>query len=91
MRPGNMVRFAKWDEIIDINDWSTTPKKNIGLLPNFDINKELGRVEIIVDKNCKLSGNVDIQPYGAIKYPAKAVVIILIFIAVIEKACETAK
>ncbi len=36
MRPGNMVRFAKWDEIIDINDWSTTPKKNIGLLVEYD-------------------------------------------------------
>ena len=36
MKPGNMVRFAKWDEIIDINDWSTTPKKNIGLLVEYD-------------------------------------------------------
>ena len=36
MKPGNMVRFAKWDEIIDVNDWSTTPKKNIGLLVEYD-------------------------------------------------------
>ena len=31
-----MVRFAKWAEITDINDWTTTPKKNIGLLIKYD-------------------------------------------------------
>ena len=32
MKPGDMVRLAHWGEIVDINDWSTTPKKHIGLL-----------------------------------------------------------
>ena len=31
-----MVRFAKWSDIIDINDWSSTPKSNIGLLIDYD-------------------------------------------------------
>ena len=36
MKPGDMVRFAKWSDIIDINDWSSTPKSNIGLLIDYD-------------------------------------------------------
>jgi hypothetical protein len=36
MKVGDLVRFAKWEDIIDINDWSTTPKKNIGMLVAYD-------------------------------------------------------
>lgn len=36
MRPGDMVRFAKWEDIIDINDWSTTPKNSVGLLIEYN-------------------------------------------------------
>ena len=36
MKPGDMVRFAYWNEIVDIDDWSTTPKKNIGILVEYD-------------------------------------------------------
>ena len=36
MKPGDMVRFAYWNEIVDINDWSTTPKNNIGILVDYD-------------------------------------------------------
>ena len=31
-----MVRFAKWDDIVDIDDWSTTPKKHVGILVEYD-------------------------------------------------------
>jgi len=31
-----MVRFAYWNEVIDIDDWATTPKKNIGILVEHD-------------------------------------------------------
>jgi len=36
MKAGDIVRFAKWADIIDINDWATTPKSRIGLLINYD-------------------------------------------------------
>ena len=37
MVPGDMVRFAKFEEIIDINgDWTSTPKEHVGLLINYD-------------------------------------------------------
>lgn len=36
MKEGDMVRFAFWKDLIDINDWSTTPKENIGLLVEYD-------------------------------------------------------
>ena len=31
-----MVRFAYWNEVVDINDWSTTPKQNVGILVEYD-------------------------------------------------------
>ena len=37
--------------------------------------------------NCKLNGNVDNYPYGAMINPAKPVVMILMFIEVIENIC----
>ena len=40
-----MVRFAYWSEIVDVNDWSTTPKKNIGLLVEYD--KLMQRVYVL--------------------------------------------
>jgi len=36
LRPGDIVRFAEWLDIVDVNDWSTTPKKRIGLLVEYD-------------------------------------------------------
>lgn len=36
MQEGDIVRFAFWNELLDINDWSTTPKKNVGLLVEYD-------------------------------------------------------
>ena len=36
MSPGDMVRFAMWGDIVDVNDWSTTPKDNISLLIEYD-------------------------------------------------------
>ena len=37
MSPGDIVRFAKFDEIININgDWTDTPKKHLGLLIDYD-------------------------------------------------------
>ena len=31
-----MVRFAYWNEVVNIDDWTTTPKKNIGILVEHD-------------------------------------------------------
>ena len=36
MKAGDMVRFAYWNEVVDIDDWSTTPKKNVGILVEYD-------------------------------------------------------
>ena len=37
MTPGDMVRFAKWNDIVDIDDWSTTPKRHVGILIEYDV------------------------------------------------------
>ena len=47
MKTGDLVRFAKWDDIVDIDDWTTTPKKNIGLLIKYD---KLMRIATILYK-----------------------------------------
>ncbi len=36
MKPGDQVRFALWSDLRDFDDWSTTPKKHIGLLVEYD-------------------------------------------------------
>lgn len=37
MSPGDMVRFAKFHEIIDINgDWADVPRRHMGLLIRYD-------------------------------------------------------
>jgi hypothetical protein len=36
LKNGDMVRFAFWKDLVDVNDWSTTPKKNVGLLVEYD-------------------------------------------------------
>lgn len=36
MKSGDLVRFAEWKDIVDINDWSSTPKNHIGLLIHYD-------------------------------------------------------
>ena len=45
MRPGDLVRFHKWDDLKDINNWSSTPKERIGVLVHHD--KLMGYVEIL--------------------------------------------
>lgn len=44
MKLGDIVRFAKWEDIWDINDWSTTPKNQIGLLVEYDSLNKLATV-----------------------------------------------
>ena len=39
-----MVRFAKWEDIVDINDWSTTPKNHVGILISYDNLHKAARV-----------------------------------------------
>ena len=38
MKEGDMVRFAKWDEVdvSQTNNWHKTPKKHIGILIEHD-------------------------------------------------------
>ena len=36
MTAGDLVRFAYWNEIVNVDDWSTTPKKNVGVLVDYD-------------------------------------------------------
>ncbi len=48
MTSGDIVRFAKWEDIIDINDWSTTPKSRIGLLINYDC---LNKMAVVLYEN----------------------------------------
>ena len=36
MKVGDMVRFAKWEDLKDVNDWSTTAKNRIGILVKHD-------------------------------------------------------
>ena len=35
MQVGDIVRFTKWDEIEDLNDWDSTPKTHLGLLIEY--------------------------------------------------------
>lgn len=35
MQVGDIVRFTKWDEIEDLNDWDATPKTHLGLLVEY--------------------------------------------------------
>lgn len=37
MKVGDMVRFAMWNEIVDVNgDWANVLKSHIGLLIDYD-------------------------------------------------------
>ena len=36
MRSGDQVRFALWSDLRDLSDWSTTPKRRVGLLVEYD-------------------------------------------------------
>ena len=36
MKEGDLVRFAFWDEVEDIDDWSTTTKSHVGILIEYD-------------------------------------------------------
>ena len=44
MRIGSLVRFAKWEDIVDIDDWSTTPKNHVGILIEHDKIMQVARV-----------------------------------------------
>ena len=44
MRVGNLVRFAKWEDIIDIDDWTTTPKLHVGILIEYDTLNKAARI-----------------------------------------------
>ena len=44
MRVGSLVRFAKWEDIVDINDWSTTPKNYVGILIEYDKLNKAARI-----------------------------------------------
>tara|TARA_R100000008_G_scaffold86732_1_gene81197 strand:- start:3328 stop:3537 length:210 start_codon:yes stop_codon:yes gene_type:complete len=36
MKPGDLVRFAKWGEFDHMKDWSTVKKPYIGMVIEFD-------------------------------------------------------
>ena len=67
MKPGDIVRFALWSDIHDINDWSTTSKKRIGLLIEYDGLMKLasvlykGEVHSIRAQLVEKAGKKDIQ------------------------------
>ena len=44
MRTGDLVRFALWEDIVDINDWSTTPKNHVGILIEYDTLHKAARI-----------------------------------------------
>jgi len=44
VRVGNLVRFAKWEDIVDIDDWSTTPRNHIGILIEYDSLSKSARI-----------------------------------------------
>ena len=49
MRVGDIVRFAKWEEvdIMDSSKWPQQPKPNIGVLVDHD--KLMGTVQVLCD------------------------------------------
>jgi hypothetical protein len=52
MQQGDMVRFAKWEEIEDIGNskkWPSTPKPHIGVLIEHD--KLMGTVHVLYEGN----------------------------------------
>tara|TARA_R110002060_G_scaffold15376_16_gene21487 strand:- start:1036 stop:1269 length:234 start_codon:yes stop_codon:yes gene_type:complete len=44
MKAGDIVRFALWSEMPDVNDWSTASKKYLGLLIEYDSLMKLANV-----------------------------------------------
>lgn len=68
MRPGDIVRFAEWSDIVDVNDWSTTSKKRIGLLVEYDsLNKTAtvlhgGRPILVRAQLVEKAGKKDFKP-----------------------------
>ena len=56
MKAGDMVRFALWEDIKDINDWSTTPKNHIGLLVHHE--KYLGATVLYKGKILTIRGQL---------------------------------
>tara|TARA_R110002074_G_scaffold153487_1_gene308645 strand:- start:236 stop:457 length:222 start_codon:yes stop_codon:yes gene_type:complete len=44
MKTGDLVRFALWEDIVDIDDWSTTPKGHVGILIEYDTLHKAARI-----------------------------------------------
>lgn len=44
MRVGSLVRFAEREDVVDIDDWSTTPKNHVGILIEYDKIMHVARV-----------------------------------------------
>ena len=44
MRTGDLVRFALWEDIVDIDDWSSTPKNHVGILIEYDTLHKAARI-----------------------------------------------
>ena len=77
MKVGDMVRFALWEDLEDVNNWSTTPKKRIGLLVKYDSLMKTASV-LCEDKVVKVraqlvekAGRKDIEMYQGEKENAE--------------------
>ena len=74
MRMGSLVRFAKWEDIVNIDDWSTTPKNHIGILIEYDkLNKAArvlcdGEIHMVRAQLVELAGKKDFEKNQAICY-----------------------
>ena len=44
MKAGDMVRFALWEDLKDVNDWSTTQKTHHGLLIKYDSTMKIATI-----------------------------------------------
>lgn len=57
MKAGDIVRFAKWKDIQDINDWSSTPRRHVGLLIDYD---SLNKMAVVLyeDKILQVRGQL---------------------------------
>ena len=44
MKLKDKVRFAKWEDIVDVDDWSTTPKLHVGILIEYDVLNKAARI-----------------------------------------------
>jgi hypothetical protein len=45
MKAGDIVRFHMWEDLVNVDDWFSTPKERIGIL--IEHNKLMGTAEIL--------------------------------------------